>query len=148
MFPIYLIKNDEITVILGKSGCGKTTLMRILSKLDEDIQGEVKFYDENNLEKFENFKGGEKYIEAKMYFDGLNRFMIGHIPTGGSVGEHVHETNSEVIYVISGNGYVIYDGQREELHKGSVHYCPKGHKHTMVNDHEEDLVYFAVVPEQ
>ena len=42
-----------------------------------------------------------------MYFDGLNRFMIGHIPTGGSVGEHVHETNSEVIYVISGNGYVI-----------------------------------------
>jgi sulfonate transport system ATP-binding protein len=44
------IKNDEITVILGKSGCGKTTLMRILSKLDEDIQGEVKFYDENNLE--------------------------------------------------------------------------------------------------
>ena len=74
-------------------------------------------YDENNLEKFENFKGGEKYIEAKMYFDGLNRFMIGHIPMGGSVGEHVHETNSEVIYVISGNGYVIYDGQREELHK-------------------------------
>ena len=46
--------------------------------------------------------------------------MIGHIPMGGSVGEHVHETNSEVIYVISGNGYVIYDGQREELHKGSV----------------------------
>ena len=46
-------------------------------------------YDENNLEKFENFKGGEKYIEAKMYFDGLNRFMIGHIPYGGSVGEHV-----------------------------------------------------------
>ena len=84
-------------------------------------------YDENNLDKFENFKGGEKYIEAKMYFDGLNRFMIGHIPCGGSVGEHVHET---------------------ELHKGSVHYCPKGHKHTMVNDHEEDLVYFAVVPEQ
>ena len=37
-------------------------------------------YDENNLEKFEIFKGGEKYIEAKMYFDGLNRFMIGHIP--------------------------------------------------------------------
>ncbi len=25
-------------------------------------------YDENNLEKYKNFKGGEKYIEAKMYF--------------------------------------------------------------------------------
>ena len=70
--------------------------------------GDIKMifeYDENNLEKYKNFKGGEKYIEAKMYFDGLNRFMIGHVPSGGSVGEHVHETNSEIIYVISGNGY-------------------------------------------
>ena len=64
-------------------------------------------YDENNLDKFENFKGGEKYIEAKMYFDGLNRFMIGHVPSGGRVGEHVHEKNSGVIYVISGNGMLF-----------------------------------------
>ena len=33
--------------------------------------GDIKMifeYDENNLEKYKNFKGGEKYIEAKMYF--------------------------------------------------------------------------------
>lgn len=43
------IKNCEITVVLGKSGCGKTTLMRILSGLDKDITGEVGFYDEREV---------------------------------------------------------------------------------------------------
>ena len=33
-------------------------------------------YDENNLEKYENFKGGEKYIEAKMYFDGFGSLTL------------------------------------------------------------------------
>ena len=44
------IRNDEITIILGKSGCGKTTLMRILSKLDRDITGEVKFCNISGVE--------------------------------------------------------------------------------------------------
>ncbi len=27
-------------------------------------------------------------------------------------------------------------------------YCPKGHPHSLVNDSDADLVFFAVVPEQ
>ncbi len=32
---------NEITVILGKSGCGKTTLLRLISGLDKDFEGTV-----------------------------------------------------------------------------------------------------------
>lgn len=41
------ISSDEITVILGKSGCGKTTLLKILSSLDKISSGEIKYHIEN-----------------------------------------------------------------------------------------------------
>lgn len=105
-------------------------------------------YDVNQLEKIEHFKGGEKYIEAKMYYDGLNRILYGKLPAGGSIGEHVHETNSEIIYIIEGQASVIYDGKKETVKAGDIHYCPKGHKHTFINDSDDTVTIFAVVPEQ
>ena len=39
------IPGDKITVILGESGCGKTTLLRILSNLDTSDKGEVSYID-------------------------------------------------------------------------------------------------------
>ena len=96
-----------------------------------------------------NFKGGEKEAIAKMYSDGLNRIMLGRLKPGASIGLHTHETNSEIVYIISGRGIVIIDGETEELYPGICHYCPKGHTHTIINNREdEDLVIFAVVPEQ
>ena len=37
---------------------------------------------------------------------------------------------------------------RERVEAGVCHYCPKGHTHSMINDSDEDLVFFAVVPVQ
>lgn len=58
------IKNDEITVILGKSGCGKTTLMKILSGLDKDITGEIRFHNEKNIET--SIKYGFVFQESRL----------------------------------------------------------------------------------
>ena len=33
-------------------------------------------------------------------------------------------------------------------YKGDCHYCPKGHTHSLINNSDEDLVFFAVVPVQ
>jgi len=35
------INLDKITIILGKSGCGKTTLLRLINGLDKDYQGKI-----------------------------------------------------------------------------------------------------------
>lgn len=105
-------------------------------------------YDINELERFEHFKGGEKYIDAKMCFDGLNRILYAKLPVGASIGEHIHETNSEIVYVIDGKGTFIYDDKKELVETGDIHYCPKGHKHTLINDSDDTLTIFAVVPEQ
>lgn len=38
---------NEITVILGKSGCGKTTLLRLIAGLEKPDSGQITFIDDN-----------------------------------------------------------------------------------------------------
>ena len=41
----------------------------------------------------------------------------------------------------------VYDNQEELLKAGDCHYCPKGHAHSLINNSEQDLIFYAVVPE-
>lgn len=97
---------------------------------------------------FPSFKGGEKEFAARMYFDGLNRIMKGRLIPGASIGMHTHEDSSEIMFITRGSGSVIYDGERLSISQGDVHYCPKGHAHSLVNDSDDDLEFSAVVPKQ
>ena len=45
-------------------------------------------------------------------------------------------------------GKVLMDGEYERVEAGVCHYCPKGHTHSLINDSDSDLVFFAVVAEQ
>ncbi len=99
-------------------------------------------------EALPNFKGGEGTTYARMFFDGVNRIMCGRLPVGSTIGMHTHETNSEIMYILSGTAKVIMDGVEEILTAGQVHYCPKGHTHTTIAVGDEDLRIVAVVPEQ
>lgn len=94
------------------------------------------------------FMGGQKQYNAKMFFDGTNRVMKGRLIPGASIGLHTHSGSSEFMFFTSGRGYVLYDGERIDLKPGDVHYCPKGHAHTLVNDGDEDLCFDAVVAAQ
>lgn len=105
-------------------------------------------YNTMDEEHFPGFKGGEGALEAKMFSDGLNRILYGRLVPGASIGRHTHESNSEIIYVLSGTGTVLYDDGQEPVSAGQCHYCPKGHAHSLINDSDADLTFFAVVPEQ
>lgn len=94
------------------------------------------------------FKGGEKEFNVKAYSDGLNKIMKGRLIPGASIGMHTHETNSEIMTITKGHGTVLYGGERIKLHTGDIHYCSKGNSHSLINDGETDLEFFAVVPEQ
>ena len=94
-----------------------------------------------------HFRGGEKETRSRMYTDENNKIMRGKLEPGASIGLHVHEGNSEIIYILDGRGKVIDDGSAKELSAGMCHYCPMGHEHSLINDSDEDLIFFAVVPE-
>ena len=45
-------------------------------------------FNEQELQEFPNFKGGEKSLNAKMFFDGMNRIIYGELEPGASIGMH------------------------------------------------------------
>ncbi|MCT6924749.1 ABC transporter ATP-binding protein [Metasolibacillus sp.] len=45
LWPINLELNSKFTTILGQSGCGKTTLLKMLAGLEQPTQGEIRFDD-------------------------------------------------------------------------------------------------------
>lgn len=95
-----------------------------------------------------HFKGGEKEMAIRAYADEKNRIMFNRLIPGASVGLHTHEGSSEIIYVLEGGAKVVYDGEELRIEAGQVHYCPDGHGHSLINDTDRDLVFFAVVPQQ
>lgn len=98
---------------------------------------------------FEKFKGGEKHLEAKMFFDGTNRILTrAKLIPGASIGMHTHDDSCEVIFILEGCGSILEDGTKKAVQAGDCLYCPKGGSHSLVNDSDADLIFCAVVPKQ
>ena len=92
-------------------------------------------------------RGGEGAACLRMYTDAHNKIMRGRLEPGCSIGLHTHDTNSEIIYVLTGRGKMLFDGGEERLEMGDCHYCPMGHAHSLINDSDQPLTFFAVVPQ-
>ena len=99
-------------------------------------------------EIIQNFKGGEKYMATKRVTDDKNKILLSRLIPGASVGNHTHDTSSEIIYILEGHGISRVDGEETKVGPGFCQYCPKGHSHELINTGTKDLVFFAVVPEQ
>ncbi|MBO1362425.1 cupin domain-containing protein [Prevotella sp. A2931] len=93
------------------------------------------------------FKGGEGELRTHNYVDDNIKIMKSVLTPGASSGDHPHEVNCEVIYILKGVMTFYYDGEKEWAEAGQVHYCPKGHKHHFVNETTENVEYLAIVPE-
>ena len=98
-----------------------------------------------NESVLKNYKGGEKEFRAKMFDTDGGKIMLSRLVKGASIGCHTHENNCEIIYILSGSGKALYDGAEERVSEGMCHFCPEGHSHSLINDGEEDLVFFAAV---
>lgn len=105
-------------------------------------------FDSVEEKRLASFKGGLGALCAKMLTDELNKILMGRLEPGSSIGLHTHEDSSEIMYFISGEGKVIHNGTEERIVAGDCHYCKKGESHTVINDGDNDLIFFAVVPMQ
>jgi mannose-6-phosphate isomerase-like protein (cupin superfamily) len=104
-------------------------------------------FNEIQEKEMKNFKGGEKSLFTKMIVDEDNRIMLSKLIPGASIGEHIHDITSEIIFILQGKGLIICDGKEEVVEAGVCHYCPKGSTHTFINNGQEDILFYAVVPQ-
>lgn len=104
--------------------------------------------DFNNIkaQDINSFNGGRGNTELKMYDDGTNKILYVTLHKNCTVGVHRHLNDCEIVYVISGNGKVLEEGELHPLKQGMCHYCKRGFAHSIMNDSDEDMVFFAVVP--
>ena len=65
-----------------------------------------------------NFLGGEGALRAKLRVDEAGKILHGELDPGSSIGMHTHESGYEVIYILKGEGKVIYDGAELPLSAG------------------------------
>ena len=72
------------------------------------------------------------------------------IEPAASIGEHRHEHDEEVYFVVEGQGTMILDGQRFPIGPGDVSVVRPGHSHGLVNCPAAPmrLLVFCVGPEK
>ena len=105
-------------------------------------------FDEIKETELKAFYGGDGALIANMYVDEKNKILRGKLVPGASIGLHRHVSTSEIIFILSGEGKSVCDGKEEMLRVGDCHYCPKGSEHCLINVGDEDLCFYAVVPQQ
>ncbi|MBQ9117745.1 MAG: cupin domain-containing protein [Clostridia bacterium] len=105
-------------------------------------------FDKMEEKQLPNFKGGEGVFCANMYDDARVKILRGKLVKGASIGLHQHSPSMEIIFILSGKGRAICDGKEEILSAGDCHYCPQDSEHTLKNEWDEDLCFYAVVPQQ
>jgi len=73
--------------------------------------------------------------------------MLVDVPAGIDVPEHIHETQDDILYPLSGKGIMWIDGEGEfPIEPGLIIRVPKGTKHKIFSVTEALLIYDVFFP--
>ena len=64
---------------------------------------------------------------------------------GCSIGSHAHSDDSEIIYILGGEGVYDDNGTEVPVRAGDALVCFAGERHSLRNEREEPLRYLALI---
>jgi mannose-6-phosphate isomerase-like protein (cupin superfamily) len=64
---------------------------------------------------------------------------------GASIGNHAHESEEEIYYILNGKGLVIDNGEPIEVYEGDAVLTRDGASHSIENIGTETLEFMAVI---
>jgi mannose-6-phosphate isomerase-like protein (cupin superfamily) len=70
---------------------------------------------------------------------GIRFVHDGIIQPGSGIGEHEHDGEEELYYVLEGHGTMILDGESWPMGPGDVSLVRSGHTHGLINTGDRDM---------
>jgi quercetin dioxygenase-like cupin family protein len=72
-------------------------------------------------------------------------FSLITLEKGCGIGAHAHSGETEIFYVLQGEGVLDDNGERKAFRKGDSNVCGDGATHAITNEKDEPLVLAAVI---
>jgi len=85
----------------------------------------------------DNFR---KVVDTGKY----SQVVIMSINPGEDIGEEVHKTNDQTLYLVSGSGKSVINGKPAEYNSGDVAFVPAGSMHNFINTGSSDLKIITI----
>lgn len=111
----------------------------------------VKSAKEFTTEKRPSMRGGDGTVEitsmtTREELNGKGRLFANiTLKPGCSIGEHVHENESELFYIMSGSAVYNDNGTAVEVARGDVCICSPGQRHSIANNTDGITEIFALI---
>ena len=87
----------------------------------------------------------EKLIGPAEYGDKLGLYARVIVPPKAAVPYHQHLGDSEVYYILSGEGIYDDDGKKIPAKPGDTFFCADGHSHGITPLGDEPIVFIALI---
>ena len=96
-------------------------------------------------------RGGKGIIINNRYLDSfeidnnLQGFYVNELEPAGEIGNHMHEGEEEIYYILEGNGIILDNGEKIPIEKGDVIYTKSGESHGMINNGDKTLKFIGFI---
>lgn len=81
----------------------------------------------------------------RVLYTGKNlQLVLMAIPSGGEIGEEVHDDRDQFFRVEKGEGDVVIDGQRSRIEGDDAIIVPAGARHNIINTGDEPLRLYTI----
>ena len=84
------------------------------------------------------------YFRRVLHTGNHSQIVAMSISVGNDIGDEIHPTTDQILYIIDGEGEVVINGERRRIEEHDIIFVPAGVSHNIINVDDEDLKLFTV----